>query len=79
MLMLPSSRPSDITPSHTGTFFLRVKDSLGLGQGRLPALPCNCSKNCNASAIQEEALWIPATEFTCFLADPGPGVSRGGS
>jgi hypothetical protein len=60
----------NITLSHTGAFFLRVKDSFRLlVKGGFPRFLQQLEK-LHASAIQEEALRIPATEFNRFLVDP---------
>ena len=60
----------NITLSHTGAFFLRVKDSFRLlVKGGFPRLLQQLEK-LHASAIQEEALRISATEFNQFLVDP---------
>jgi hypothetical protein len=71
----------NITLSHTGAFFLRVKDSFRLlVKGGFPRFLQQLEK-LHASAIQEEALRIPATEFNRFLVDPValPGVHAGES
>ena len=73
--LLPASRvdattKDNITLSHTGAFFLRVKDSFRLlVKGGFPRFLQQLEK-LHASAIQEEALRIPATEFNRFLVDP---------
>jgi hypothetical protein len=60
----------NITLSHSGAFFLRVKDSFRLlVKGGFPRFLQQLEK-LHASAIQEEALRIPATEFNRFLVDP---------
>lgn len=60
----------NITLSHTGAFFLRVKDSFRLlVKGGFPRFLQQLEK-LHASAIQEEALRIGATEFNRFLVDP---------
>jgi hypothetical protein len=60
----------NITLSHTGAFFLRVKDSFRLlVKGGFPRFLQQLEK-LHASAIQEEALRISATEFNQFLVDP---------
>jgi hypothetical protein len=60
----------NITLSHTGAFFVRVKDSFRLlVKGGFPRFLQQLEK-LHASAIQEEALRIPATEFNRFLIDP---------
>jgi hypothetical protein len=62
----------NITLSHTGAFFLRVKDSFRLlVKGGFPRF-LQQLEQLHASAIQEEALRIPATEFNRFLVDPVP-------
>ena len=84
--LLPASRvdattKDNITLSHTGAFFLRVKDSFRLlVKGGFPRFLQQLEK-LHASAIQEEALRIPATEFNRFLVDPVvlPGVHAGES
>jgi hypothetical protein len=84
--LLPASRvdattKDNITLSHTGAFFLRVKDSFRLlVKGGFPRFLQQLEK-LHASAIQEEALRIPATEFNRFLVDPVvlPGVHAGDS
>jgi hypothetical protein len=71
----------NITLSHTGAFFLRVKDSFRLlVKGGFPRFLQQLEK-LHASAIQEEALRISATEFNHFLVDPVPlpGVHAGES
>ncbi|GMV22726.1 MAG: hypothetical protein AMXMBFR57_26750 [Acidimicrobiia bacterium] len=71
----------NITLSHTGAFFLRVKDSFRLlVKGGFPRFLQQLEK-LHASAIQEEALRIPATEFNRFLVDPVqlPGQVEGES
>ena len=71
----------NITLSHTGAFFLRVKDSFRLlVKGGFPRFLQQLEK-LHASAIQEEALRIPATEFNRFLVDPValPGAHVGES
>jgi hypothetical protein len=73
--LLPAARvdattKDNITLSHTGAFFLRVKDSFRLlVKGGFPRFLQQLEK-LHASAIQEEALRIPATEFNQFLVDP---------
>ena len=73
--LLPAARvdattKDNITLSHTGAFFLRVKDSFRLlVKGGFPRFLQQLEK-LHASAIQEEALRIPATEFNRFLVDP---------
>jgi hypothetical protein len=73
--LLPASQvdattKDNITLSHTGAFFLRVKDSFRLlVKGGFPRFLQQLEK-LHASAIQEEALRIPATEFNRFLVDP---------
>jgi hypothetical protein len=73
--LLPASRVDattrdNITLSHTGAFFVRVKDSLRLlVKGGFPRFLQQLEK-LHASAIQEEALRISATEFNHFLVDP---------
>jgi hypothetical protein len=60
----------NITISHTGAFFLRVKDSFRLlVKGGFPRFLQQLEK-LHASAIQEEALRISATDFNRFLVDP---------
>jgi len=84
--LLPGARvdattKDNITLSHTGAFFLRVKDSFRLlVKGGFPRFLQQLEK-LHASAIQEEALRIPATEFNRFLVDPValPGVHAGES
>jgi len=84
--LLPASRvdattKDNITLSHTGAFFLRVKDSFRLlVKGGFPRFLQQLEK-LHASAIQEEALRIPATEFNRFLVDPValPGLHAGES
>jgi hypothetical protein len=84
--LLPASRVDattrdNITLSHTGAFFLRVKDSLRLlVKGGFPRFLQQLEK-LHASAIQEEALRISATEFNQFLVDPValPGAHAGES
>ena len=71
----------NITVSHTGAFFLRVKDSFRLlVKGGFPRFLQQLEK-LHASAIQEEALRISATEFNQFLVDPVqlPGEHSGES
>ena len=73
--LLPAARvdattKDNITLSHTGAFFLRVKDSFRLlVKGGFPRFLQQLEK-LHASAIQEEALRIAATEFNRFLVDP---------
>jgi hypothetical protein len=73
--LLPAARvdattKDNITLSHTGAFFVRVKDSFRLlVKGGFPRFLQQLEK-LHASAIQEEALRIPATEFNRFLVDP---------
>ena len=73
--LLPAARvdattKDNITLSHTGAFFLRVKDSFRLlVKGGFPRFLQQLEK-LHASAIQEEALRIGATEFNRFLVDP---------
>ncbi|MPY90374.1 MAG: hypothetical protein GEU99_20935 [Luteitalea sp.] len=73
--LLPAARvdattKDNITLSHTGAFFVRVKDSFRLlVKGGFPRFLQQLEK-LHASAIQEEALGIPATEFNRFLVDP---------
>lgn len=84
--LLPASRvdattKDNITLSHTGAFFLRVKDSFRLlVKGGFPRFLQQLEK-LHASAIQEEALRIPATDFNRFLVDPVtlPGLHAGES
>jgi hypothetical protein len=84
--LLPAARvdattKDNITLSHTGAFFLRVKDSFRLlVKGGFPRFLQQLEK-LHASAIQEEALRISATEFNRFLVDPValPGVHEGES
>lgn len=84
--LLPASQvdattKDNITLSHTGAFFLRVKDSFRLlVKGGFPRFLQQLEK-LHASAIQEEALRIPATEFNRFLVDPVvlPGQHAGES
>ena len=84
--LLPASQvdattKDNITLSHTGAFFLRVKDSFRLlVKGGFPRFLQQLEK-LHASAIQEEALRISATEFNQFLVDPVaiPGVHAGES
>ena len=84
--LLPASRvdattKDNITLSHSGAFCLRVKDSFRLlVKGGFPRFLQQLEK-LHASAIQEEALKIPATEFNRFLVDPValPGVHAGES
>ena len=84
--LLPASQvdattKDNITLSHTGAFFLRVKDSFRLlVKGGFPRFLQQLEK-LHASAIQEEALRIPATDFNRFLVDPValPGVHAGES
>ncbi|MPZ16605.1 MAG: hypothetical protein GEV06_01635 [Luteitalea sp.] len=79
--LLPAARvdattKDNITLSHTGAFFLRVKDSFRLlVKGGFPRFLQQLEK-LHASAIQEEALRIPATEFNRFLVDPVSIPSR---
>jgi hypothetical protein len=79
--LLPAARvdattKDNITLSHTGAFFLRVKDSFRLlVKGGFPRFLQQLEK-LHASTIQEEALRIPATEFNRFLVDPVPMPSR---
>ena len=73
--LLPAPRveattKDNITLTHTGAFFLRVKDSFRLlVKGGFPRFLQQLEK-LHASTIQEEALRIPATEFNRFLIDP---------
>ena len=84
--LLPASQVDattrdNITLSHTGAFFLRVKDSFRLlVKGGFPRFLQQLEK-LHASAIQEEALRISATEFNHFLVDPValPGSHAGES
>src|SRR5918996_5072457 len=84
--LLPASRvdattKENITLSHSGAFFLRVKDSFRLlVKGGFPRFLQQLEK-LHASAIQEEALRISATEFNHFLVDPValPGLHAGES
>ena len=84
--LLPAARVDattrdNITLSHTGAFFLRVKDSFRLlVKGGFPRFLQQLEK-LHASAIQEEALRISATEFNHFLVDPValPGTHAGES
>jgi hypothetical protein len=84
--LLPGARvdattKDNITLSHTGAFFLRVKDSFRLlVKGGFPRFLQQLEK-LHASAIQEEALRIPATDFNRFLVDPVtlPGLHAGES
>jgi hypothetical protein len=84
--LLPASQvdattKDNITLSHTGAFFLRVKDSFRLlVKGGFPRFLQQLEK-LHASAIQEEALGISATEFNHFLVDPVslPGSHAGES
>ena len=84
--LLPAARvdattKDNITLSHTGAFFVRVKDSFRLlVKGGFPRFLQQLEK-LHASAIQEEALRISATEFNHFLVDPVglPGVHAGES
>lgn len=73
--LLPAARvdattKDNITLTHAGAFFLRVKDSFRLlVKGGFPRFLQQLEK-LHASTIQEEALRIPATEFNRFLIDP---------
>ena len=73
--LLPAARVNattkdNITLSHTGAFFLRVKDSFRLlVKGGFPRFLQQLEK-LHASAIQEEALRTSATGFNQFLVDP---------
>ena len=84
--LLPAARvdattKDNITLSHTGAFFLRVKDSFRLlVKGGFPRFLQQLEK-LHASAIQEEALRTSATGFNHFLVDPVtlPGQRAGES
>ena len=84
--LLPAARvdattKDNITLSHSGAFFMCVKDSFRLlVKGGFPRFLQQLEK-LHASAIQEEALRIPAPEFHHFLVDPVrlPGTHAGES
>jgi hypothetical protein len=84
--LLPAARvdattKDNITLTHLGAFFLRVKDSFRLlVKGGFPRFLQQLEK-LHSSTIQEEALRISAPEFNRFLVDPVriPGRQAGES